>query len=83
MNQTSVHDPKKADCGKTFFFLGKLETSMEQYRFQMQKPKNEAKQRRDVQIDKQKIQEKEKGREGLKEGRRGREKKGERGREGD
>lgn len=71
--------PKKRQIvEKHFFFLGKLETSMEQYRFRMQKPKNKAEQRRDVQVDKQKIQEKEQGREGLKEGRREREKKGER-----
>lgn len=46
---------------------------MGQYHCQMQKLKNEAKGRRHVQMDKQKIQEKEEGREGLKKGRRERE----------
>lgn len=65
--------PKKADCGKIIFFYCKLETSMGQYHCQMQKLKNEVKGRRDVQMDKQKIHEKEEGREGLKKGRRERE----------
>ena len=41
----------------------KLETSVEQYCYQTQKPDNEAKQGRDVQIDEERIKEEEEGKE--------------------
>lgn len=53
--------------GENIFFLYiidyKLETSMEQCCYQMQKRKNEAKQKRDVEIDEEGIMEEEEGRE--------------------
>lgn len=61
LNQTCVHDPRWVNWGNIFFFCiidCKLETSMEPYCCQMQKPNNEVKQRRDVQIDEERMRRK-------------------------